>query len=143
MLMSVATAVKCQKQTSAPYRLSTNRAEHATNTPRSTRQPASRLAAPTLDSWRVLHIQQRYGIVRLLQIGPIIVRGSSRESLDAWIVHDRLVELHHDRVDQCQDPAVILPRILPRRGLRQAGGDRSIEGHVVFLEWVHGQVVQR
>src|SRR5262249_13070525 len=68
-------------------------------------------------------------------------RGSSWGSLDAWIIHDRLVELHHDRVDQCQDPAVVLPRIVTRRGVRQARGYRPVERHVVFLERVHCEVV--
>ena len=77
------------------------------------RRRPPRLAAPAFDSWRILHIQQRYGVVRLLKIGPDIVRGSPREPLDARIVNDRLVELHHDREDQRQDPAVVLPRNLP------------------------------
>src|SRR5262249_19899159 len=113
------------------------------NPPPLERRHPPRLTASTLDFRRILYVHQRYGVVRILKIGPPVVRGSSRGALDAWIVHDRLVEFHHDRVDKRQDPAVILPRIVARRGVRQARGYRTVKRHVVFLERVHGEVVSR
>src|SRR5262245_24849408 len=50
------------------------------------RRHPPQLTASTLDFRRILYVHQRYGVVRILKIGPPIVRGSSRGSLDAWIV---------------------------------------------------------
>src|SRR5262249_12212676 len=52
------------------------------------RQRLLPLTAGTLDFRRILYVHQRYGVVRILKIGPPIVRGSSWGSLDVWIIHD-------------------------------------------------------
>src|SRR5262245_42565213 len=66
-----------------PFRSTAGR---AISTPRSKRRHPPRLTASTLDFRRILYVHQRYGVVRILKIGPPVVRGSSRGSLDAWIV---------------------------------------------------------
>jgi hypothetical protein len=63
--------------------------------------------AEALYVWGPFHVQQRHRIFWALQIGSPIVRGSARNPPDAWKVDDGLIELHHDRDDECQNPAIV------------------------------------
>lgn len=49
---------------------------------------------------RIIHVKRRDRIFRILKIRQQIGRGSPRESLDAWILDDRLVELLERQVQQ-------------------------------------------
>ena len=73
-----------------------------------------RLAASTFHLRRLVRIDQRHRIVWVLEIGPQVIGRAARVSLDAWIFHDRLVEVDYHGIDQRQDPAVVLSRILAR-----------------------------
>ena len=81
------------------------------------RAPSERYysAATTADAWRLVRIHRRHRVRRVLQIGPQVVRGSAGEAADVRIFDDRLVELDQRRIDQRQNPAVVLTRILARR----------------------------
>ena len=67
------------------------------------------LAARAADAWRLVRIQSRYRIRRVLQIRPQVGRGSAGEAADVRIFDDRLVELDQRRIDQRQNPAIVLP----------------------------------
>ena len=54
---------------------------------------ALRLTAAAADAWRLVGIQRRHRVRRVLQIGPQVGRGSAREAPDVRIFDDRLVEL--------------------------------------------------
>src|SRR5262249_2085290 len=58
-----------------------------------------RLAAAALEIRQVFHIQQRHRIFWVLQIGSPIIRSPTGHALDAGILSDRFIELHHDRPD--------------------------------------------
>ena len=66
------------------------------------------LTAAATDAWRFEGIHRRNRVRRVLQIGPQVGRGSAREAADVRIFDDRLVELDQRRIDQRQNPAVVL-----------------------------------
>src|SRR5438876_3166952 len=103
---------------------------------------AEGLVAAGLDLWWMRRIERRYRVLRILKIRHQVVRCAARESLDVGILHDRRVELNDHGINQRQDPAVVLSRILTRRRLLHARRHRAVEDHVVFLEWIHGEGVQ-
>src|SRR6266478_4672495 len=73
------------------------------------------LVAAAFDSWRFARIERRYRVFGMLKIRHQVVRCAARESLDARILYDRSVELNDHGINECQDPAVVLSRILTRR----------------------------
>jgi hypothetical protein len=104
------------------------------------RSRASVLHAP-LDSRRFRQIHVGHRVRRVLQIRYLIVGRSTRHTLDAWEVNDRLVELNDHGLEKPDSPAVIHPGISSRRGRRRARRLCTVEDHVVFLVRVHGQVI--
>src|SRR6516164_1982777 len=71
-------------------------------------------AAAGLDVRRLLHVDQRQRVLRILEIGPQIVRGATGRALDAGKLNDRLVEFHQHRIGKRQDPAIVLAGVLAR-----------------------------
>src|SRR6266566_4796206 len=78
------------------------------------------LVAAGLDLRRFGRIERRYRVFGMLKIRHQVVRRAARETLDVRILHDRRVELNDHGINQRQDPAVVLPRILTRRGFLHA-----------------------
>ena len=72
-----------------------------------------------------------------------IIRRTTRETLDAWIHHDRLVEIGEHNAKQSRRPTVVLACILAWRSGQRAHRRCPVEDHVVFLVGIHGEVVHR
>jgi hypothetical protein len=89
----------------------------------------------------VIRIQRWYWVLRILEIRYQVVRGSPWETLDAWILHDRLVEIGEHHGKQGRRPAIVFAGILSRRVRRCPFRRCSIEDHVVLLVGIHGEVV--
>src|SRR5208283_371553 len=87
--------------------------------------------------------QKRDRIARILEVRDQVGRGAADEAADVRELHDRLVELDHDRRDQRQHPAVVLSRVLAGRRLLHGRRRCAVERHVVFLIRVHRQIVGR
>ena len=106
-------------------------------------RPRSAAAALDMRLHVVLNLllKQRYRIVRVLEIRLQVGRGAAWESPDVRILHDRLVEVEDHRLDQRQRPAVVLARIPSRRRGQHPRRCGAVEGHVVFLVRIHGEVV--
>src|SRR5947208_1978463 len=103
---------------------------------------AEGLVAAAVDLWWMRRIERRHRVLRMLKIRHQVVRCADRESLDVRILYDRRVELNDHGINQRQDPAVVLSRILSQRLLLHARRHRTVEDHVGFLEWIHGEAVQ-
>src|SRR5271166_4060800 len=84
---------------------------------------------PVLD----LFPQERDRIAWILEVRDQVGRGAADEAPDVRELHDRLVELDHDRRDQREHPAVVLSSILARRRLLDRRRRGAVERHVVFL----------
>src|SRR5271170_1041658 len=90
-----------------------------------------------------MDVHQRQGVCRVLKIRTRIVRRPAGEALDVWEIYDGFVKLGNRYPDQRQNPTIVIAGIPSRRGGRQARAHPTVERHVVFLEWVHGEVVSR
>jgi hypothetical protein len=91
----------------------------------------------------VVLVQCRHWVLRMLKIRYQIVRRTTRETLDAWIHHDRLVEIGEHNAKQSRRPTVVLACILAGRSGQRAHRRCPVEDHVVFLVGIHGEVIHR
>src|SRR5215475_5068604 len=58
-----------------------------------------RLTTTALDMRLWLVFQQRYWVIRMLQVRFQVGRGATGEPLDVRVLHDRFVEVDGDRID--------------------------------------------
>src|SRR5277367_6799224 len=90
-----------------------------------------------------LDIHQRQGVPRMLKVGNHIVRRSAGKAFDVRKIHDGLVKLLEWYIDQRQSPAIVIAGVAAWRRRRHARAHGAVERHVVFLERIHRQVVDR
>ncbi len=90
----------------------------------------------------VIGIQQRQRVLGMLEVRDQVGRGATREALDAWILHDGLVEVVERLREECSRPTVVFAGVPSRRGpqtIHLTFG--SVEDHVVSLKRIHSEVV--
>jgi hypothetical protein len=68
----------------------------------------------------VVFVERWHWVLGMLKIRYQIIRRTTRETLDAWIHHDRLVEIGEHNAKQSRRPTVVLACILAWRSGERA-----------------------
>ena len=71
-----------------------------------------RLVDAHADLRKVVGVERWHRIFRMLEIRDQVIGGTPRESLDAGVLHDRLVEIGKHYTEQSRSPTVVLSGVL-------------------------------